>query len=381
LSRRPLLAVALLASALSAIVASPAFADPVPLGGSPLNVSIGERGQLQAFRVDRTIDPGIFYHPQDQLGDAGFFLAITSAGPDNGKVFGFDGHAPLMTGFDDYTPGTPSGVSGDGSAGSPLTQTTTYTAGTSAEVTQRTTYVNGSQEFRVHWDVKNIAGGGASLTYKAFTAADFFFEGDDAGTGIFTEAAPRFVGGTNVDSGSSGGFVEVSPQWSRYQALAYPDVWDILSNAAGTTGPTLTNDILATPADNAGAVEWDASLGNGATNSYEVIVRSAVPSALQLNPTSARACRRTSRRRRSTRTGSLTRAGSCASRSRGPTPEAPPSRSGRPGRPWSSIRARTRARTRSWSSSTSTTTACAIRPSPRPQRWPPSSTPSRPRAH
>jgi hypothetical protein len=273
---------AVLAAVLAALLATPALGAPVPLGGSPLNVIVGEKGQLQAFRVDRTVDQGIFYHPHQQLGDAGFFLAFRS-GPDAGEVFGFDGTAPLMTGFVDYTPqGSPS-LTGSGTAGDPLKLVNTYNAGTSAEVKQTTTYVNGSQEFRVHWDVTSLSG---ALNYKAFGAADFFFEGDDAGTGIFTES-PRFVGGTNVDSGSSGGFVEVTP-WSSWQALDYPGVWDKLNGAADNTSQVLDKSILGTATDNAGAVEWDDSLAAAsAIKSYEVIIRSAVPAALQLNPTNA----------------------------------------------------------------------------------------------
>jgi hypothetical protein len=46
--------------------------------------------------------------------------------------------------------------------------------------------------------------------------------------------------------------------------------------------------VLDHPAENAVGVEWDnQKLTNGATASYEIVIRSAVPSALQLNPTNA----------------------------------------------------------------------------------------------
>jgi hypothetical protein len=201
-----------------------------------------------------------------------------------------------MSGFTDYAVGTQGPVMGAGTAGDPFKQTTTYTAGTRVAVTQTTTYVNGSQEFRVHWDVTNLMA--SPLTFRALTAADFFFEGDDAGTGIFTLGPPRFIGGTNLDSGSSGGFVEVlagSPAWTHYEALAYPDVWARVRAAddSVTPGYHVFNDVaVQTAVDNAGGVEWDdqtlgASGTTTATRSYEVNVRSAVPSALQLNPTNA----------------------------------------------------------------------------------------------
>ena len=71
---------ALLIAALSLATAAPALADnAVPLGGSPLNVYVGERGQLQAVRTDT--GSGIFYRSTDTVGDAGFFLAFPSGYP------------------------------------------------------------------------------------------------------------------------------------------------------------------------------------------------------------------------------------------------------------------------------------------------------------
>ena len=68
--------------------ASGASADPVALGGSPLNVYVGERGQLQAFRQGSA--DGIYYRSTSTTGDAGFFLAVPGA---PGTVYGFDGNA------------------------------------------------------------------------------------------------------------------------------------------------------------------------------------------------------------------------------------------------------------------------------------------------
>src|SRR5262249_25084056 len=141
--------------------------------------------------------------------------------------------------------------------------------------------------------VTNISTG--MVKFRPIAAADFFFQGDDAGTGIFTQGPPRFVGGTNLDSGSSGGFVEVltgSPPWSHYEALDYPTVWIKAKGAANVDAAQgVYNDhIVDTAVDNAGAVEWDQPLtgiGPGETRSFEVVIRSAVPSALQLSPTNA----------------------------------------------------------------------------------------------
>jgi hypothetical protein len=281
--------VALLTTALlSAAAATTALADEVaavPLGGSPLNVYVGDQGQLQAFRTDS--GSGIFFAPSDTTGDAGFFLAF----PATEKVFGFSGSAGPF-GLEEYEPVLPqSPVTGAGTAADPRKLVTVYKIPSVGTVTQTTTYVDGAQEFPVRWEFANESG--APITYKALAAADFFFQGDDSGTGIFTAGPPRFIGGTNLDSGSSGGFAEVTegglPGWSAYEALDFPDVWTKIEESASSTAPTFDDSVLSEAKDNAGGVEWDQGLttplANGSTQSFAVVVRSAVPAALQLNPT------------------------------------------------------------------------------------------------
>ena len=159
-------------------------------------------------------------------------------------VYGFDGSAGPH-GTTDYTLGTQSAVTGGGTAADPLKQTTTYrTADTGGlEVTQVTTYVNGSQFFTITWTVRNA--GATTAHFKAIAAADFFFDGSDRGTGIYTQGPPQFIGGTNADTGNSGGFAEVpgTTAWSRYQALAYgsgaDQVWGKVQRRRGRREPGL----------------------------------------------------------------------------------------------------------------------------------------------
>jgi hypothetical protein len=290
--RRVVVATTIGALALCAASASTAVAaDPLPLGGSPLNVNVGELGQLQAFKVGQL--DGIFYPPRSTSGDAGFFLVELNGTP---TVNGFRSDpvgpgAPVVP----YTTLTRTPVTGNGTAADPLTQSTSYTTqSTDLDVTQTTTYVNGSQEFHVTWKVHAMSG---PIHFKALAAADFFFEGSDRGTGIYTQGPPQFVGGTNADTGASGGFVEVpsTSHWSAYQALEYGhapgQVWNKVEGA-GNAAQTFDDSVVGEQVDNAGGVEWDqyatgAGLTGGATATFDVIVRNAVPSALQLNPTNA----------------------------------------------------------------------------------------------
>jgi hypothetical protein len=298
MSRRTIAAVAALVSALGA---SPALADDSTvqqITGSPLAVFIGGRGQLQAFRSGET--RGIFFASDEQLGDAGFFLAFPApvlGGVPAGSVWGFSGSAGPF-GLQSYTEISQTPPTGDGTAGTPFTQVTTYAVKPAATplltVKQTTTYVNGANQFDVRWDVTNTSG--AAQHFKALSAADFYFEGSDRGTGVFTPGPPRFVGGTNADTGRSGGFVEAtanSPAWSHYQAFNYPDVWDDAVEQAGASlNPVFNDTVEGESDDNAGGIEWDnmltgAGLANNATATYEVVIRNAVPAALQFNTTNA----------------------------------------------------------------------------------------------
>ena len=300
--KSPRLLAALLAVAACAALAPPAFATV--LAGNPLTVHVGDRGQLQAFRVGST--SGIFYNDSSIIGDAGFFLAFptgtTNPAGITGKTYGFQGSAgpDTSSSFVAYTPvpaqTTP--TTGAGTAASPLTQVTTYDVPgvASLRVTQTTTYVNGAQSFLVRWNVHN--GTGSTIRFKALTAADFFFEGDDAGTGVFTQGPPRFIGGTNADTGNSGGFEEVLGAgllpWSTYEALSFPEVWTKVESAAASATPTFDGSVLATPSDNAGGVEWDqllAGLANNGDQAFSLRVRNAVPAALRLSPSNAGAPR------------------------------------------------------------------------------------------
>jgi hypothetical protein len=213
-----------------------------------------------------------------------------------GHVYGFDGNAgPHL--LQDYTLGTHSPATGTGAAADPFTQTTTYSVDAGepvAKITQTTTYVNGEQRFSTTWTVENLSG--AALKYKALAAADLFIDSSDVGTGVFTQGPPRFIGGTNADTGRSGGFVEAgapSPPWSAYEALTYDDpevgVWAKVQKAAESEDRSFEEKVVGEPVDNAAGVEWDDQTlpAVGDPISYSLITRSSLPAALQITPPNA----------------------------------------------------------------------------------------------
>jgi hypothetical protein len=280
------------------------------IGGTPMAIYVGDQGQLQARVAGDTAN--IFFASSSQTGDAGFFLAFpeTTTPAQNpaltGKVYGFQGSAGPF-GLAEYKARSQAAPTGSGAPGDPFTQVTTYAVNPTGSadpatdlvtVKQTTTYLNGNQTFDVRWDVTNKSA--TALRYKALAGADYYFEGDDRGTGIFTQGPPRFVGGTNADTGRSGGFVEAGapfPPWSAYQALPFSstngnDVWSRIQAAATATTTTFDNSVVGENVDNAGGVEWDQALAAsplapGATASYAFTVRTAAPAALQFDKTNA----------------------------------------------------------------------------------------------
>jgi len=292
-------ALALLVTALLLLLAAPAAADPVTIASDPLTIHIGERGQLQAMRAGDA--GGMFFPPLLPTGDAGFFLAFPAATAPPppaavaGKVYGFEGGSG-PTGLEDYSLDHQADVTGTGNSADPYTQQTSYGVPNVAEIAQTTTYVAGQSTFAVQWTVHNVTD--APLAFKALAAADLFFDGSDAGTGVYTDGPPRFVGGTNAQTGRSGGFAELlgaSEPWSHYEALAFgrgaKQVWGKVRRAGASPALTFADTVLGALADDAAGVEWDghltAPLAPGERASFALTVRSAVPAALQLVPPSA----------------------------------------------------------------------------------------------
>lgn len=298
--RRTVLVAALCTAALPAS----ALADTTTaLPGAPLSVYVGQRGQLQAFRDNSA--SGIFYAPEALAGDAGFFLALPSGytGDTTPRVFGFTGTTGPF-GLDEYKLGTQLPPTGAGTSADPFQQITSYAVSNESEtseilqVTQHTLYVTGAQQFTVIWEVHNPTK--SAVKFKAIAAADFYFDGSDKGTGIYTDGPPRFIGGTNADSGASGGFLEVTgsgwPPWSAYQALEFgsfsDQVWGKVQGAASRSGASFDDTVIAESVDDAGGVEWDqdasgVGLAAGATRKFELNISSAVPAAMQITPSNA----------------------------------------------------------------------------------------------
>ncbi|HUA73357.1 MAG TPA: Ig-like domain-containing protein [Solirubrobacteraceae bacterium] len=312
-----LIAAALALTALFALAPSAgAVSDEtaVSLGGNPLSVYVGPRGQCQSSYLVNGVVNNNYYPGDSQVGDCGFFLAFPKAGagqPANlqGKTFGFEGHAGPgsiagegLSGI--YTPVSQSPVTGDGSAGNPLSQTTVFKvidsgAKEDALVTETTTYVNGAPQFTSVFNVKNTSG--STLYFRAMYAGDLYVNGNDRGIGSFLAGPPRFIGGQNTGSGILGGFIEAGEPflpWSSFQEAfwsnplgAYSPTDDGIWNAVETTVEderAFNETIEPQEVDDGAGVEWDqlrtTGLANGKEQSFAIINRTQIPSSLVVQP-------------------------------------------------------------------------------------------------
>ncbi|HXP28900.1 MAG TPA: Ig-like domain-containing protein, partial [Solirubrobacteraceae bacterium] len=193
-----------------------------------------------------------------------------------------------------YTPVSQSPVSGDGSSGNPLSQTTVFKVidaakGEDALITETTKYVNGAPQFSSTYTVKNTSL--SSLYFRAIYAGDLFVNGADEGTGVFLGGPPRFIGGQNTGTGVLGGLQEEpSPalSWSGYEELAYPGIWTKVLDTAEEP-KAFNGGIELNNVDNAVGVEWNqfrmAGLPSEQEASFSIVNRTQVPSSLGVSPT------------------------------------------------------------------------------------------------
>jgi hypothetical protein len=165
-----------------------------------------------------------------------------------------------------------SGPTGAGIAASPWTITTVLQAGsTGIRVTQRASYVNGQDYFRLDWEVANTSG--AATTVSLFHAVDSYFADSDYGIG-YHDAASGAVGGSDDQQRWYMLFVPQTPA-TAYREGAFFDVWSDIGYCGDNytcpvsgscfKGNGLANGISSSVTDNGFGLQWQRSVAAGAT--------------------------------------------------------------------------------------------------------------------
>ena len=243
--------------------------DPITIAGSPLRVAIGSDSSIQAYYNGL----GQVYGWQDGGADSGVWLRIGSDiyGPDacfSGRL------TTSMYTVRPWTAVSHSGPTGSGAAADPWVITTVLGAGsTGVQVTQRASYVNGQDYFRLEWSVANASG--STQTVSLFHAVDSYFANDDYGRGYYDPA-----------SGAVGAYVPSGPWYMLFvpatPATAYKEDWyfniwagigycgDNAScpvSAACSPGSGFDNtiDTSTDGVDNGFGLQWQRTIGSGAS--------------------------------------------------------------------------------------------------------------------
>jgi hypothetical protein len=245
-----------------------------------LSIFIGDTGSLQAKGgvpvVGQPAEPqpvaGMFFGASTAPA-ANYWHLRVKAGPSNNTTFG-----PRDTPVTAVSNGP---VTGDWTAASPARVETIMRAGADLfEIKQTTLYVGPESRFRVVWDVRNISA--QTLAFVFGTSADLFI-GSDAGSGVLLAGPPRFIGGTNKFSGTTGGIEEVTSSQLPGEPAARPvapwasyeegDPFGVTHRLSG--GDAFSNTINPAFMDNGVGVSFNdratAGLAAGETARYEVI--------------------------------------------------------------------------------------------------------------
>jgi hypothetical protein len=223
------------------------------ISGSPLSIVVGKDTSYQVYYNGPNGRLTQVYQPLFDEADSGLFVRYGSwiIGPD------FWNHMTSAANtYDPWTNTSQTSVLGNGTDSSPWTiDTKVVHEGSGVSLTARTSYVNGSNFFRIDWDVCTPQAGQAI----AYLAADFYMQGGDRDLsyGVF-DASSGSVGAANQELTWLQTFTPLTPA-TRYFAGAPADLWGGIG-AQGAPGPGFNNAVNGAPIDNAAGLQWDLSV-------------------------------------------------------------------------------------------------------------------------
>jgi hypothetical protein len=261
------------AAVVIALLAVPGAAHAVQINGDPLVVASDDTGRLGVAYKDA---------PRSELccGSVGEDGVVPVADQSGFVVVAVSGNGVRRFGvrFGNTTLTSPPVVLGTGTAADPFRLSTTW-QGIGAngnpilEINQQLIYVNGDEEFRAVYSIRNLTTQ-QQLSFRAATGADLAGGGADIGRGLFEPGPPRVVGGFNFGVGAVDSLVERTA-WSHFEEGQYQQV---LSRAAEDPRQDSLRDVIEqNPVDNGVAVQWDQNVGTplppGQTAGFEVTWR------------------------------------------------------------------------------------------------------------
>jgi hypothetical protein len=273
LLRLPVIAVALVAWSL-ALAAPVAAYEFISASGPITGIDVGDDLSCQvSFRGDVDYQ---FYPPDTYPGDCGTFLAVdgTLYSPD------FESHDRSATaGLGSYVPFTSlrqDAPNGTGTAADPYRVVTVVEAGDSGlRLTETTSYVEGSNAYRITVDVNNLSG--SAKTAVLYHAGDCYASGSDIGYG-FTRPEVGSAGcSQTAQNDPRARTIQMSPlaTGSTFMEAGYRQIWEHIA----TRSPFPDTCRCGEHIDNGVGLSWTLTLAPGAsaTRSLEVAFTESTP--------------------------------------------------------------------------------------------------------
>jgi len=264
--------------ALIGLAASSACAAQVTIDGTPLNITATDRGVIQvAFDGSAT---GEFTPQPVEPAYAGLTAALRTSTTAPFTVFSYTTGGGFR-----FTAGAPPTVTGDGSPSNPFLLIAQYDAingqlQTMAHVDQQIVYFNGSPDVAITYVISTTVSA-APFQGRLFESADLFVAGNDSGSGFFTSAPVRQVGGVNPLGNGAANLLEVTP-WTHYQEGSYSTIQNVI-NSTVATAPSFNDTVVPQVVDNAAGVQWDfTNLSSTSSVGESVVWRFTRTSPLQL---------------------------------------------------------------------------------------------------
>ena len=241
--------------------------SPLCINGNPIQACIGSDSSIQV-RHNRWAG-GQVYGWQNGDADSGVWLWT------GGDIYGPDAcysgrTSTKMSKVHAWTTMNHSGPTGSGAVADPWIITTVLQAGSSGvRVTQRLSYVNGQDYFRLTWDVVNASD--AATTVNLFHAVDSYLADTNYGFGYY-DAGSGAVGGSDEQRRWYMLFVPETPAtaynegwyWQVWQGIGYCGDNQSCSPIDCSQGIGFTNQIDSNAIDNGFGLQWRRSIGAGA---------------------------------------------------------------------------------------------------------------------
>jgi hypothetical protein len=225
------------------------------LPGSPITIIAGKDAGYQVYYTSGGKRASLVYQPLFDEGDAGLFVRYNNA------IIGPDFWNHLTTAANAYDPWTnlsQSGVTGSGTVASPWAiETKVIHPLSGVMMTTTTSYVNGSNSFRIDWEVCLPQAGTAST----FLAADFYLQGGDLDPsyGVY-DTSSGAVGVTNQALSWLQTLTPLTPTDS-YFAGAPGSLWAAIGET-GAPGAGFNRTINSAAIDTAAGLQWNRTLSN-----------------------------------------------------------------------------------------------------------------------